>query len=493
MKVNCIQSSKVNFTAGKVDLYSDFDGTYLPEKHSNLYNLSEEKTTALNDYFSKFKKFLKETKNDLNFRITTGRTFGEFQTVSELIKSKGITMPFPNSVIMKNGSDEYIKSGSEKAFYSSGKFPYDYNIPNQGKENDIKASTNWTSELKNKLKEILSKYNLQIIEHDSENSAADYGQKSLMAHVRYDDFELSDGIKPQSEWKIGLRNDGNLKIYASFPYDMLHADERKAAYKEILTAFENYLTDDKNIKFIRQEYRDKIGGNRPVVEYSPQMEDGTPLNKLYDTRKAVQKAILENDLVITAGDGKNDYEMLNPLNYIETKDLKPEIQKELKNISETNIETILKEPQIAERIAKLPFIGIIVKSENNEWAKILKHFEQYGKIMEIENGKLQDGLTEAIKKYANDNKEFAQNMSEKFKTALGFIKEQANEAAEAVVEGVKPSENKTPTNQATDEIIEVAGETSKKAKGKGGKIAAIIAAIGAGISAIYLAFKEKES
>ena len=282
-----------------------------------------------------------------------------------------------------------------------------------------------------------------------------------MAHVRYDDFELYDGIKPQSEWKVGLRNDGNLKIYASFPYDMLHADERKTAYKEILTSFEKYLTDDENIKFTKQEYRDKNGGNRPVVEYSPQMEDGNPLSKLYDTRKAVQKAIIDNDLVITAGDGKNDYEMLNPLNYIETKDLKPEIQKELKNLSETNIETILKDAQVTEKIKKLPFIGIIVKSENNDLAELLKHFRQFGKVIEVENGKLQDGITEAIKQYANENKEFAQSMSENFKTALGLIKEKAAEAEIAAAENVKPSENKTPVNQAVGEIVEVVGETSK--------------------------------
>ena len=465
MKIQSIQKSNVNFTAGKIEIYSDFDGTYFPEKHSNLYGLPQEKAKSLNNYFGEFRKFLIKLKDILTFKITTGRTFGEFETVSELIKSKGIKMPYPDALIVKNGSDEYPRK--------SGKFPFDYNSVNEIRENEIKSETNWNRGLREKLKEILSKYNFEIIESDSENSVRDYGQKSIMAHVRYDGFELTEDMQPQSEWKVGIRNDGVQKLYISFPYDMLHAQERKVAYEEIQKSFEEVLNSDK-VKFVKSEYRDVNGGNRPIIEYSPQMSDGKPLDKIYDTRKAVQKAFQENDLVIAAGNGKNDYAMLNPLNYIDTEGLKPEIQKELKNVSEANIETLLKDTQIAERLRKLPFVGVVIKG--GELDNLFKRFVDFNKIIEIEN--LKDGIKLAIKTYVSENKEFANSLSETLKKEFNLITEQTAENINVV------PENRT--------LIKVTSQTSQKARSKG-KIAAIIAAISAGVSAIVLFFKGDKS
>ena len=502
MKINRISANqnvnqKINFTAGKVDMYSDFDGTYFPEKHSNMYNLSQDGKKGLNDYFKSFKRFFANVQDDFSFKITTGRTFGEFQTVSELIKSNGIEMPFPDAVITKNGADEYAKITSDKSFYKNGEFPFSYEKPNAEKEQAIKAETNWDFSLKSKLRQILEKYNFHIIEHDSENSAADYGHKSLMAHVRYDDFELRDNMAPQSEWKVGLRNDGNLKLYVSFPYDMLHAGERKAAYEEIKQAFDNFLIDEKCVKYSFKEYRDKIGGQRPVIEYAPQMENGMPLSKLYDTRKAVEKAIKDKDLVIVAGDGKNDLEMLNPLNYIETKDLSPELRKNIKDASIENIESILKNSAVAERIKKLPFIGIVIKNEESPINQFLSNFKPLGKIVEIENGKLQGGIKQAVKMYASENDEFAENMSENLKKELGFIKKKVVETVEETKEAVKSSEPieeiKTGAKEAAETLVEVASDSGKNAKsGKGGKIAAIAAAITAGIGAVVMYFRKGE-
>ncbi len=485
MKVNCIQNSSVSFTAGKINLYSDFDGTYFPEKHSKLYDLPKEDTAKLQDYFKNFKSFLRNTNEDLTFKITTGRTFGEFQTVAELIKSKGIEMPLPEYLITKNGSDEFIKEGSDKEFYRSGKFPYNYSSPNQIKENEIKAETGWTRDLRTKMADLLKKYNFQIIEHDSENSAKDYGDKSIMKHVRYEDFELTDNMKAQSEWKAGIRNDGNLRLYVSFPYDMLNVGERQAAYKDIKDSFEKILKESK-VEYIAEEYRDEIGGKRPVLEYAPKTRDGI-LDKLYDTKKAVQKAVLENDLVVTAGDGENDFKMLNPLNYIDTYDLTPEVKKEISEISEKNIDNILKQPKILERLKKLPFVGILVKQEDSEITRILSKFKDFGKIIEIENGKLQEGIKEAVKSYAKLNEKFAENLSDKMRQELNIIKEQAEKTVETAEKTIN-AENITQT--ATETVTVKPSQAAKQAK-NGGKIVAISAGITAGIAAIILALRNK--
>lgn len=410
MKVCCIQNSKISFTSGKVQLYSDFDGTYFPEMQSNLHDIKPERTNELNKNLRSFNDFFENTKGDITFKITTGRTFGEFKNMAETIKAKGIVLPYPESFISKNGSDEFIKTNSI-GFYSQN-FPFDYNTINQQKQQNIENLTGWTADIRTKLKEILGKFHFEIIEHDSENPPKDHGESSLFSKVGYENYELRDNMEPQSEWKAGLRRDGNLKLSVSFPYDMLHAQERKTAYNEIKSEFEKLLKEA-NVKFVINEFIDKAGGKRPTIDITPQI-DGEPLTKLYDTKEAVKEAILNNDLVITAGDGKNDYEMLNPLNYIDG-------EKSLKN------------PETIEQLKKLPFIGIVIKGENSGLEELYKTFGEYGKIIEVEKGHLQDGIVNAIKEYAKLNPEFLKNMSDSLKFELNLSEKTVQKAAQEVI------------------------------------------------------------
>ena len=301
MKVDCIKNNKINFTAGQVSLYSDFDGTYFPGKHSELEGISPERTRELKDYFDNFRPLLKD--DDFHFTITSGRTLGEFQTVADLMKSKGIQMTMPDTFIAKNGADEYTRVATDSEYYNQGKFPFKYGEVNTQKREEIKNVTGWHDKIKDKLREILKKHSLEIIECESENSAKDYGQGSIMSHVRYDEFELKDGMDARSDWKVGLRKDGKLKLYTSFPYDMLHVGPRSYVYDQIKEEFEKYL-EENGVKFVRTEGRDDIGSKRPTLTYVPELPDGTPLTKLYDTKKAVLEAVKNNDLVITAETAK---------------------------------------------------------------------------------------------------------------------------------------------------------------------------------------------
>ncbi len=97
-------TNKINFKAGKVNVYSDFDETYCPAKHSSLHGESENE--FMKEYCSKMDKFFKSTKGDLHFYITTGRTFGEYEAISYLLKMRGFQLPLPESFIAKNGGDE---------------------------------------------------------------------------------------------------------------------------------------------------------------------------------------------------------------------------------------------------------------------------------------------------------------------------------------------------------------------------------------------------
>lgn len=76
MKVSANLSTNFNspvFTAGRIEFYSDFDGTYFPFRHSKLHNISENETEYLNKYFQNLNSFFYSKKNNFSFKITTGR------------------------------------------------------------------------------------------------------------------------------------------------------------------------------------------------------------------------------------------------------------------------------------------------------------------------------------------------------------------------------------------------------------------------------------
>lgn len=90
MKITNITNC-LNFTAGKVQVYSDFDGTYCPTKHSSIRDNNNDK--FMDGYCSKMDKFFQKTENDLHFHITTGRTFSEYEAFSQLLKKRGYKLP----------------------------------------------------------------------------------------------------------------------------------------------------------------------------------------------------------------------------------------------------------------------------------------------------------------------------------------------------------------------------------------------------------------
>ncbi len=427
MRIKSVLASNAGvqtFTAGKVNVYSDFDGTYFPSSHSRINNLQYGHAKWLNEYFYDFGNFLNNSKDDINFKITTGRTFGEFKTIAKLLKSKGFSMPLPDALITKNGSDEYLKVNSDENFYKSCTFPFDYKKANLKKQEAIKDLTGWNGQaLRPKIYEALRKFNFKVVEFDSEHGVNDYGRKSLFSHTGYDNFMLyGDNMPPKSHWLAGLRKDGSLKYYLSFPYDMLNVSERRGAYGDIRYNISKYLKNS-GVKFVMEEFCDKDGGNRPVIVISPKI-DGKPLDKLYDTKEAVRKAVINNDFVIAAGDGSNDFEMLNPLNYIDKSDLHPDLQKQLAGLTDENIDKVVENPLIVRKLRKLPFIGIVIKDDNNGLDKLYKLFGKYGKVIEVERGNLPAGIKNAIKMYSMSKPEFLSSMSQNLKVAVGIMQDE---------------------------------------------------------------------
>jgi len=437
--------NSVSFGTGNVNLYVDFDNTYCPVSHENLHNISALSSPKFVKYCSNFRQFLNNTRDGLKLHVTTGRTFGEFEAISRLIREKGFELPLPDTFIAKNGSDEYIKIGTDSDFYEKGIFPFSYDKTNIEKEKKIKDLTGWDGKkIKAKLKEIFAQYNLRIVEADSENSVYDYGDKSLFSPGKLPDErnKIFYGDS-KADWSVGLRNDGNCKIFVTYPFDMNDCPERKNILDKIIKQINNYFkeTNIKTHSYIKQEKKECCG--RPYMIFEPLVDESLQvstvkhenkgLNKLYDAKEALKKAIKDNDLVIVAGDSSNDFDMLNIFQYIDV----PKIDVNDEII--TNYHSYKKHPQtlvkrldpenklhqelIIKKLENLPIIGIVVKNERKR-EKLLPIVQAFGegskykKIIEVENGHLEDGIRQAIKMYAEKNPKYAKKLSPDLKKEI---------------------------------------------------------------------------
>ena len=258
MRITGYKTYKPAFCAGKAHVYSDFDGTYCPARHVSLHN--PELNRDMPEYCSRMKNLFDTAKDNLHFHITSGRTFGEFDAVFWLLKIRDFRLPLPETYIAKNGSDVYLKTGSDENFYNKGIFPFSYKITDKQKEKEIKKLTNWDgANIKSFIRNLSNKYCINLIEADTENSVANYGEKSLFSKGKLNSDEWkklpyeTDGgsIKfiaheePVADYKIGSRNDGNLKTHLIFSPDYGPCSERNWIYDNFMDELKNYLKEKK--------------------------------------------------------------------------------------------------------------------------------------------------------------------------------------------------------------------------------------------------------
>ena len=417
MKINKIEQSYTNigFKAGKVKVFSDFDKTFLPARHKEFARYNDKKfIDKIENYFKNFKKFLNNTREGLNFTITTGRTFGEFLTMAEIARNRKFEMPLPDSLIVKNGSDEHLRVGTDEEFYKGGAFPFRYEITNKEKENKLKELTGWDGvKAKKIIKDVLNSFNLRIVEADSENSASDYGTRSLFSAGNLKDESkcIFDDVK-QSELTAGLRRDGNLKVTVVYPTGLNHLT-RTNLIMNIGSKIRSELKKN-NIGFERVLEHDCK--NRPVITYLPTKK----LTKHYDPAEALLKAKKNNDLVIVAGDSSNDLAMLKPGLYLEHFLTPEQKEKYIKTLRAVNSSDFLKKldeegnEELAKIYKEMPFVGIIVKHSDgkNNLSELNLHTKgKYKKIIVVDEANLENGIKDAIKLYSEQNPNFKKELS----------------------------------------------------------------------------------
>lgn len=374
-----VLTNSVNFCAGKVHVYSDFDGTYCPASHESLHNPNS--NPEMPAYCKRMEKFLDSNNEKVQFHVTTGRTFGEYKAVSELLRTRGYELPLPKSFIAKNGSDEYVKS--RDTFYQGGEFPFDYKNPQKLKQERVAQETNWNGQkIKEYIKNLAEKYRLKLIEADTRNSSRDYGPNTMSG-------KITAGV-------LGSRNDGDLKV------NLIFGEENRKFIQDV----ENFLKKD-NVKY-------DLAKRDLVYTITPEFQGGS-LTKLYDTKLALKEAEKNRDIVIVAGNGANDFAMLNPLEYLD-KDFikeceaksshkefyknKDSMLKGLIEINEGSNKALKKELEsngFLKKLKNMPLYSIIIK-EDPKLDKLLKAFEPTGKVIEVPSGKLDEGIKKIIKK-----------------------------------------------------------------------------------------------
>lgn len=439
--------NNIAFKSGNIRFFSDFDGTFLPISHTEFQNNnSHGLTQKIRNYFSNFSEFLRKTDKGLDFTITTGRTFHEYKRMFEISREKGYEMTLPKSLIVKNGSDEYLNSDN-----LTNSFPFKYSAPNKEKEVLLKDLTGWDGRiLKEKLCKLFEKYNLRIVEAGSEFSAYDYGKESFFAegNIPYEAEKVFDKTL-KADWVIGLRKDGNSKIYISYPYDMFTNPERKKIFESLKEEIKLVLNNC-GIKNVCNKYGQSKheACGRPWQILEPMVDSklkdklnkskDVGLTKLFDTKEALKKAKKNNDLIIVAGDSSNDYEMLNPILYFEEsiekfnkKHPEEKFLLEWSSNPKKFVEILDKHPDLAKEFLDLPLIGVYVKNSEpkSKFKELIECFSngKYKKIIITDNWELQKGLNEAIRLYCKQNSAFKEKLSpDVFKEVFGIDKKEIN-------------------------------------------------------------------
>lgn len=542
---NLYRKNTINFGAGKTKVYSDFDGTYMPNQFNHDVICRDKPPVdkgAFQGYFDKFKKLMdtitgkgEEKKFELN--ITTGRNLPEFNYYMNKIRDKGLKIPLPKSLITCNGGAEFNKTTNDDDFYTR-KAQYAFNKQDVSQEkkdyikhlsdgydgdevrkqlfetfSDTVVDENYRENLselrglirlssedgkmpKNKNKEI---YNELISDkHQSEdlgptlrkmfknalkNDADDFVKDKInnlawrLGEVKGGKHKLKvfesptnntswsygDGMSVQDKLKekgapkyyLSVRDDGNMTFHLSttdrFENIGLGIKDEDGNLnfeygdKALRDKFKSNNIDISHLKLEDSESRlitGKKGSSITIKPYLTNNNGMTQLDKRVDVKKRVDEIIKKdlNDLIIVAGDGSNDVEMLNLFNYVDE--------------SSGTFHQNVKNPEIMKKMQQKPIVAIFIDNNKKETPHIglgpgLDSLEEYfnsdgaKRFIHVDPNStdpnkpktLDEAIEIAVKSYAERNEEFKNNLSDEMKESMGI--KIIKQTGEKIEEGAK--------------------------------------------------------
>ena len=297
---------------GKVILFADFDGTFMPFSHESICtDRSKFPKEEFSRYFGLFSEFLKKNEDKLELIITTGRNLPKYMAFIEHIKRNDAYIPLPQKVIVNNGGDIY-QSNNPENFFVSGYAEYsNYNQYAQKKRAEIKKITGWDgTDIKNKIISVLNSFKFQVLEVPINEFSSTYEELSLSYYL--DKY----GLDHETSHFASIQDDGLLGFHIAFCKNMNNNENYLTNIcQEINSIFENSISYS-----IQTMLYDWQSGYGPSIRLLPRI-DGKPLNKLYDVKECLKSIIANktNDFVIAAGDDENDLAMLLPESYADLK------------------------------------------------------------------------------------------------------------------------------------------------------------------------------
>lgn len=390
--------NNISFKAGITTLYSDFDGTYMPSR-PDMLRKNPEVAVRFGAIYGKFKNFIDKGGNNFQFIITTGNTRSETNYLFGKAKENGYDIPLPDKLITCEGGDIFLREQDsfpehtkdlKKAELLENILCWDSNSIQQNLEK-------LASKLKNvegKQAEII-KVGLNSREKDGVDISLEHFLKTTPLST-FVSFNKERNYQPY----IAFSNDLNLKEVQK---EVSQYFNRKGLNVEIISKETDYNLPESCSKSI--EIRPKALKG----DYT-----GKTITKLIDTKAAVKKIVEEksNDLIVVAGDGENDKEMLNIFNYVDLFGVTTPDKSEYDNFlkSKKNRDIVKKIPLVSVMAGYSPHLKLI-----REISSLLeKHgLNKYIQVGYPYSGNLLNGVKEAINIHSRGNEKFKKGLTPK--------------------------------------------------------------------------------
>jgi len=412
------KNTAIPFMAGIVNLYSDFDGTFLPHeyRHDVFCRLDgqgprdeflKSGKDGFRAYFDDFQNFMNtlkgKNKDKFNFIITTGRNRPEYNYFIKRVKDDGFSMPLPDKLVIRNGGDIYTKRKDIKDYFLSDEAElFLKNDFVKEKRREIKKLSGWDGKTVRKIIYDTIKAKMPY----ATTFVADTESWFYGSGMHFSDKLKAYNLSPNCF--VALKENGDLNFHIILPSKVSTKDTLESLSEDLAQK----INDDSINTIIQSRRPDNIRHFGQIMLF-PNVH-GVQLNKLYDTKKQVETIIKEksNDLVIVAGDDVNDVKMLNFFEYINSK-----------GFGKDNLEKIYNLPLIAvfvdnSRVKNKP--PLKVKDLPVSFDEIDNYFNSDGNVRFIHVvpnnnvGKpktLKEGIEIAIKEYSKRNPEFRKNLS----------------------------------------------------------------------------------
>lgn len=419
MKVNMNSCGKLHFGAGNTKIFSDFDGTFMPKEYNHdviCNNSSPVNEDEFSSYFGEFKQLLAPEENGkktTELTISTGRNLGEFNYYMRKIKDKGLSIPVPDKLIVTNGGDEFL-CHTTNYFENDKENMFEEWEVNTSKRKPLKKYIiNWDGhKIKNHIKSFISRLSGCPLLIEPSTHQGMYGYKGDM--TLQEDIEKLP-LEDRTNY-ISLRRDGDSQIRLTAPYGSQYIEELKGLSDELLKegySIDFQVRENNGETFVNKADSPNEWCNGTSIEMKPKTRGKIKTLDKYHHVKVMVDHIIQNDsgdLVIAAGDGSNDLDMLDLSNYIDGMKSSDDFSK----------------PEFREQVSRLPLFTIFVRNSSSVDDKIEK-FERVFNFDGVKRFIIVDkndetrpkSLVEAIKiakeEYSKINEEYRKNAQWKFR------------------------------------------------------------------------------